>query len=454
MQAESMKTFFRKCCSYSVFVLVFMTCGAQARVSVEQAAQLDDLLTPIGAERSGNADGSIPAWTGGMTSPPVPMTRVGVYTDPYANELPILHIDSSNGQTYAQSLSAGQLALLKQKPGYTMDIYPTHRSAAYPEYVYSLARKAATTTELNHEGNGYSRAEGAPVPFPIPGNAYEVMWNHLSRWRGGSIERDMASFPVLPNGDTYKIGYREKVAFNRSLDKPQSNLLLAVVLQYTAPTPLDGSAALLWEPFDQTMRSHYIWTYAPGQRRVRRSPPINYGYQVNGLRLSDQLDGFSGAFSRYDWKLIGKQEVFIPYNAYRLLDKQRTYAQLIQPGFLQRAATRYERHRVWVVEATLKAGIPFPYAKRRFYLDEDTWQVALEDVYDPSGGLWRHSEHHMVEYYDAQVPWYAASVWYDLKSGAYLTHGMMNEEVNPIIFNKAQSWVNYGPDALRRLGKK
>lgn len=452
MRAESIQMLNWKACLIGALTLAMMVGSVQAHVSVEQAALLQGVLTPIGAERAGNADGSIPAWSGGLASTPV--LRAGYYPDPFAGEAPLLRIDVGNAQKYAQYLSVGQLALLKQKPGYWMDVYPAHRSAAYPNDVYTLAGKAAITTELNSGGNGYSQAGGSPVPFPIPSNAYEVMWNHLSRWRGGSIERDMASFPVLANGNTYKIGYHESIAFNHSLDRPQNNLLLAVVLQYTAPTSLDGSAVLIWEPFDQTMRSHFVWTYTAGQKRVRRSPPINFGYQVNGLRLSDQLDGFSGAFSRYDWKLLGKQEMMIPYNAYRLLDKKRTYAQLIQPGFLQRDSTRYERHRVWVVEATLKTGVAYPYAKRRFYLDEDTWQVALEDIYDPSGGLWRHGEHHMVEYYDAKVPWYAANVWYDLKSGAYLTHGMMNEEVRPIVFNKLQEWVSYGPDALRRLGHK
>ena len=40
---------------------------ALAKISAEEAARLGgEELTPMGAERAGNADGSIPAWTGGL----------------------------------------------------------------------------------------------------------------------------------------------------------------------------------------------------------------------------------------------------------------------------------------------------------------------------------------------------------------------------------------------------
>ena len=57
--------------------------GAAAVTTTEQVARFDADLTPVGAERAGNADGSIPEWTGGLAkSEPIdPLVRYG---DPFA----------------------------------------------------------------------------------------------------------------------------------------------------------------------------------------------------------------------------------------------------------------------------------------------------------------------------------------------------------------------------------
>ena len=66
------------------------------------------------------------------------------------------------------------------------------------------------------------------------------------------------------------------------------------------------------------------WIYNAGQRRVRRAPDLaydNFNDGTEGMRTSDQFDAWNGAPDRYDWKLVGKKEIYVPYNAYKLADK-------------------------------------------------------------------------------------------------------------------------------------
>ena len=50
----------------AVMALSVLAANVMAAVSPEEAAKLGTSLTPVGAEKAGNADGSIPAWTGGI----------------------------------------------------------------------------------------------------------------------------------------------------------------------------------------------------------------------------------------------------------------------------------------------------------------------------------------------------------------------------------------------------
>ena len=99
---------------------------------------------------------------------------------------------------------------------------------------------------------------------------------------------------------------------------------------------------------------------------------------------------FNGAPDRYDWKLIGKKELYIPYNAYRLDSPQLKYSDIIKPGHINRDLTRYELHRVWEVEATLKTGERHIYAKRHFFIDEDTGRLqwSIITTVAISSGAW------------------------------------------------------------------
>jgi hypothetical protein len=170
------------------------------------------------------------------------------------------------------------------------------------------------------------------------------------------------------------------------------------------------------------------------------------------MLVTDQVDAYNGAPDRYDWKLLVKKEIYVPYNVYRLSDKSLKYKDIIGKGTINADLVRYELHRVWVVEGTLKPGARHVYGRRTFYLDEDSWSVLMEDAYDNRGGLWRVALHGLIQCYDALVPWYRMGIYHDLSNGAYLTGGYDNELKDTIQFGVKGRLGDFQPDSLRRLG--
>src|SRR3546814_12861612 len=79
-------------------------------------------------------------------------------------------------------------------------------------------------------------------------------------------------------------------------------------------------------------------------------------------------------------------------NSTRIGSPDATYDKVIRRGHINPEYARYELHRVWVVEATLKAGLRHAFSKRVFYVDEDSWSIAAVDCYDGRGQLWRFQE--------------------------------------------------------------
>lgn len=427
---------------------------AQAAVSPEEAAQLGQTLTPVGAEKQGNADGSIPAWDGGLVQ------GDDRYTNPFAGEQPLFTITAANAEEYADRLSPGQLAMFRRYPdSFRMTVYPTHRTAAYPGAVYAKARQNALNTRLSDDGNGLINFDET-LAFPIPQNGLEVIWNHITRYRGGALERTFVQVPVQANGAFTPIRINEKSSWPEYLkDKgssDQSNILLYFVQQVLAPARLTGEVLLVHETLNQVQQPRQAWTYNAGQRRVRRAPQIAYdapGTASDGQRTTDNLDIFNGAPDKYNWKLIGKQELYIPYNSFPLADRNLTYEDILQPGHMNPDHTRYELHRVWKVEATLKEGERHIYGKRVFYIDEDSWQIAIADHYDTRGELWRVAEGHAFPYRDALVTWYSAEALYDLQSGRYLVGSLTNEEGQGFDFTQRFNYSDFTPQAIRRLGR-
>jgi hypothetical protein len=235
-----------------------------------------------------------------------------------------------------------------------------------------------------------------------------------------------------------------------------NNRILFFKQEVVAPARLAGGILLVAETMDQVKEHRNAWVYNPGQRRVRRAPNVAYdnpGTAADSMRTSDQLDMLNGAPDRYDWKLVGKKEIYIPYNAYKLQDPSVKNKDILTPLHINQDLVRYELHRVWVVDATLKAGERHLYKRRTFYLDEDSWQLAAVDVYDNRDQLWRVSEAHIMNYYDVPCVWTSLEVHVDLQAGRYLAIGF-NSEFAPYEFNIKRTLEDYTPAALRRAGTR
>ena len=435
--------------------------SVMAAVAPDQIAKLGSSLTPLGGEKAGNADGSIPEWTGGLPTNAAPISKGGFVGDPYAGEKALFTITAQNVEQYKDKLSAGQLAMFKRYPEtYKMLVYTTHRSAAVPDAIYAAAKLSAQKTGLVEGGNGLTNfTESRYYAFPIPQNGLEAIWNHITRYRGGNLQRTIVQATPQTNGSFTLVQFEDEVAMPDNmpdLDPAKAaNALLFFKQRVTAPARLAGNVLLVHDSLDQVKEPRMAWIYNAGQRCVRRAPQVSYdgpGTAADGLRTSDNFDMFNGAPNRYDWKLIGKQEMYIPYNNYRLASPELKYADILKAGHINQDLARYELHRVWVVEATLKSGERNIYAKRRFYLDEDSWQIAASELYDGRGQLWRVGEAQMYQQYDKQVPVYAFESLYDIIAGRYLSIGMNNEEKSAIRYGTKASANDFTPAALRNAG--
>ena len=437
--------------------LGLMAQGALAELTQAQADSLGgDELTPMGAERAGNAAGTIPAWTGGITELPAGYVEGQPLVDPFPDDQPQFTITAANYEQYQDKLSPGQIALLKRYPDtFRMPVYQARRSAAYPDELYAAYKRDAVDATTTDDGNGLANVDSY-LPFPIPQSGIEVIWNHVLRYRGGSVRRVYAQIPVQANGAFSPVILDEQLTFANYLPDSPENRLFYFKQAIKAPARLEGDVLLVHENINQIVEPRAAWIYNAGQRRVRRAPDVKYdgpGTASDGLRTSDDLDLFNGAPDKYDWKLIEKKEMYIPYNAYRLLDKNLKYKDIVLKGHLNPDYLRYELHRVWVVEATLKEGERHIYARRTFYVDEDTWQISIGDLYDGRGELWRVKEAHNLSHYQVKVPWYALETSHDLISGRHLPQGLANElKGYQYQWDYKVSEREYTPAALRRSG--
>lgn len=434
---------------------------ASAKVSAEKAAQLGgDIYTPMGSLKAGNEDGSIPEWNGGITSVPKGYQVGDHHPDPFADDKVLFTIDSSNYKKYEDNLTEGQVALFKAYPDrYKMNVYQSRRTASYPQHVYDAIKKNATSAELIQEGNGISGA-ATGIPFPFPESGVEVIWNHLTRYRGVNVQREAGQAAPLANGDYVLVKLKDELSqiYNEADMTPEKladgNVLFLFRQYVTSPARLAGTALLVHETMDQVKEPRKAWTYNTGQRRVRRAPNVAYdapGTAADGLRTTDDFDMFNGAPDRYTWTIKGKKEVYIPYNTYKLHSDTVSYDDIIKPGVINQDLVRYEKHRVWVLEANLKPDTRHQYKKRVFYIDEDSWQIALEDIYDERDQLWRVAMSHAVNYYDVPTLWSTLETYYDLPSGRYLAIGLDNQE-DMYDFKVDFQGNHFTPSALRRTG--
>ncbi|WP_435608419.1 DUF1329 domain-containing protein [Pseudomonas knackmussii] len=388
--------------------------GAMAAVSADEAAKLKTTLTPLGGERAGSADGSIPAWTGGYTQADPAYKDGGKRGDPYASEKPLFTITAQNMAQYADKLTPGIQAMLKKYPdSYRLEVFPTHRSAAAPQSVYDATFANATGGKLEDKGGGPMPVGAAGgIPFPIPQNGAEAIWNHLLRWRGASWHASFTQYLTTADGKHVLTNdSRSDLQMPWYLPGGAENGVYWTIRMVNDGPPLRAGEAITGRN-NLDAEKQAVWTYLPGQRRVRRLPNACCDTPTPataGVMSFDELYVFNGRIDRFDWKLVGKKEMYIPYNANRVLTINDPEA-LLDAHHLKSDAIRWELHRVWVVEATLKPGERHVMPKSTYYLDEDTWAAVLGERYDARNQL-------------AKVLWTSPVVMPDLPGVVTLTNG-------------------------------
>jgi uncharacterized protein DUF1329 len=435
---------------------------ASAAVSDQEAAKLGKELTPVGAERAGNKDGTIPEWTGGTTSVPAGWKPGDKRVDPYANEKPLFSIDASNADKYRDKLTEGQLAVVKQIKGYRMDVYPAHRTCGFPDFVYERTKTNAKEARVAANGWGLEKGIGAAILFPIPKQGVEAMWNGKVRYMGeGRIEHYATIFSA--KGRDYTPLVQDQwtwVPFHSPKNKGVEDVAgveMKLLNEVLSPSAHAGELILAHWFFNNASDA---WLYFPGQRRVRRAPTFAYDNPVPGYENLETVDAYpmyAGAMDRYDWKLVGKQELYVPYNSYKWVAKGQKYKDVYLDDFVNRDLVRYELHRVWKVEATVKQGMRHLIAKRDFYLDEDSWAFMVIDNFDAQGKIWRVQESSIYPAVELPACVGQEFVSYDLAAGRYIAENATQEQAETDWLAGKEGRIDpkkFSADELRRVGER
>lgn len=444
-----------------LFWIAVALCGTlgcanlEAAVTAQDAAQLKSDLTPVGAVRAGNAAGTIPPWTGGYRTVPQGYVSGAPRLDPFAGEKPQFSITSKNYRDYADQLPEGAKALFEKYPDYRMDIYPTHRSAAAPDWIYDNIARNATAAHAAREGIAYG-VEGAVggVPFPLPRDGFEAMWNHLLAFWGPARELNASTYVVSANGTVDKTTtYREVADFpyyyRGATPDSFGGYYFRTIHLVAAPAAKIGQGYLNWQPINTRRYRFAAWRLLPGEHRVRKAPSISYDVpdpDADGFISMDEYYLFFGGLDHYDFKLLGKKEMYVPYNNNRL------YLQPA-PDILGRVHAnpddlRYELHRVWIVEGTLAKGQHDIVARRRLYLDEDSWFAVYSDSWDQDGRLWKFGQGTMYLMPDVPAVILGSQFVYDLELGGYVYSFAFNGEPSAYKVTAPHDAALFTPDSM------
>lgn len=448
----------------SVFAFSVAASPVMAAVSANQAARLGNELTPFGSLKAGNEAGTIPAWTGGLTEAPAGYNGSGQHhINPFPNDDVLFTINARTAEQYGEFLSDGVKALLDTYPAsFNVPVYQTRRTHAVPDLVARNTRENATKASVVGQGEGLDDAYGG-YPFPIlHGNneekAWQVIWNHLTRWRGISLTRRSSEVAVQQNGDYSLVTSQQEAFFNfynpEGGEAELDNIIFYYLSFTQSPPRLAGGAILVHETLNQIINPRNGWGYNAGQRRVRRAPNLGYDSPIaaaDNLRTADDTDIFNGALDRYNWQYEGLREMYIPYNNYEIGKKGLPYSEILGVSHVNPDLTRWELHRVHVVEATLKDDERHIYGKRRFYVDADSWNTVLLDQYDGRGELWRVSMGVLKNYYELPGVWTALEVFHDLQARRYHVQGLDSEESQTRVFtDEVPNKRYFSPASLRR----
>lgn len=400
-------------------------------------------LTSAGAEQAGTASG-IPAW-----SSPEPMTPGWSYGKLrkdfflFKSDAPLYTIDASNVDKYVGLLNPGQAALVKGIKGYSMPVYPSRRTCGVPDFVAENTKKNVGFSKMSADGTALADAYTPGVPFLEPKTGAEAMWNAKMRYRGVGVELSRLTTSISPRkggSDWIKLTsdlytYMPWAAKSGTKFADAGNVEAMTYFSYVSPVALAGQAATYTSSADKPAEVFY---YFPGQRRTRRMPTYSYDAPQIGYENQYNVDEsytFSGLLDRFDWKLVGKKELVVPYNALGMYDFNAKPEDILQPDFVATSQRRYELHRVWVVEATVKQGMRHSAPKRTFYIDEDSWALLGAIDYDAQGNISKVREGYLIPVYETGTCDSLAFAQYNLSEGRYLVDG------SPIGSGKDIKWI-------------
>jgi hypothetical protein len=420
-----------------------------AAVSPEEAKKLGTTLTMFGAERAGNKDGTIPVYTGGLTTPPANFKPgSGVRPDPFAGEKPLFSISAQNMSRYADKLTEGTKALMKKYPTFRIDVYKTHRTVAYPDFVLKNTAKNAVMATTAQGGISLRGAHGG-LPFPIPKDGYEVMWNHLVRYQGRSTETKFSGYVVDSSGRRYKtqeiLIWEEYPYYDEDLTRGDSHLFWKMRGLFTGPPRKAGEIQMLLDPLNMAEESRIAYMYLPGQRRVKLAPEIAFDTMDGNSAGNNTYDEgwcLNGSMERYNWKLLGKKEFYVPYNDYKAT-YQVEANELHGPNHLNPDVVRWELHRMWIVEADLRPNKRHIYHKRRIYVDEDSWTAAACENYDALGNLYKVNYDAQAPCYDIPAPNAQFFISYNMIANRYITYWWPGEGgyIRPAEVRPLRAWT-------------
>jgi hypothetical protein len=435
------------------------------RISKARAAAdpslLTTTLTPLGSERAGNADGSIPAWTGGYTTLPSGWQPGQSMPDFFADDQPVVVIDSSNMAEHADRLSEGTMAMMK-KYGFSIKVYPTHRTACAPQWVYDNIAKNATAAQPVAKGItwGFTNAYGG-IPFPIPDTSdplmagAQIIWNHNARWWGYSFESTPYSI-VVNNGAPVVSAYSQTQYTFPYYDQggslaTYSGLISKQIAMQLAPANIRGQQIDSWIYSDPSQHPEDVWEVLQGQGRIRKAPEVSYDTPsqfLDGVTNYDEYYGFNNSLQKYQWKYITKKEMYIPYNNNALANAP--YQQALLPHFVNPDLVRWELHRVWVVEATLAPGERNVLARRMLYVDEDTYTCAFVDAWDANDNLFHVNHVYQWVRPDAPGSMYFNNAIFNLQTDDYaVASGPFNEQAHPsVYFDKHFPETDFNPEVM------
>lgn len=390
------------------------------------------VLTPMGAIRAGDARGVIPEWTGGLTKS-IKGSKPGAHPpDPFFEDARWFTVGPKDLERFRVRLSDGLRELLRRYDSFEILVFPTRRTAAAPRAFYEASIANLSAARLADNGLTLEGAERG-IPFPCPQTGEEAMWNHLARWRGGPTTS--IDGVAVPDGygnvavDKYRLDVLP--AYNLGIVPPT---LWLYRRELKTPDVVDSSVLTLRDLYTPLSRPRVAWYLAPRAKKAVPAPDFAYGTPdptTKGVRTADMLDEFNGMMDRFTFKLVALRPMIVPYNGYRLSapnlePKDFLWAEHPNPRFL-----RYELHRVWVVEATLKEGHKHPFPFRVYYLDEDSWQILMADHFGPDGTIARYSETHGQEIPEVPVFEPTLEITYDFKEQRYAVSGLDNQDPPP-----------------------